>query len=365
MSPERPDSFDAGFSATLYSGGMSATPSMRRVADEITSGLQQRGVHTREVVPPLTGWLGKYVGYPLVAPATRADLFHVLDHSLGHAAALLPKKRTIITCHDLFLLQAHQVIPGFVVPRRHLTQFRMSTRYLQKAAAIITISAATKQSVIDLFDVPPDRIDVARLGVDSMFRQLGSDVREQTRAKLRFDRPAVFQLGTAAYKNVPAVLQTLARVRDSGVDAMLVRVGAPLDPEQVALADELGLAPHVRELGRVSDGELVEVLNAADAMIFPSLWEGMGWPPIEAMACGLPVVASNTAAVAEMAEGAALLADPHDIAALSDHLGRVLTEPGLAAELRTAGLARAKQFTWASTIDVHMRVYKRVLDRVG
>ena len=152
-------------------------------------------------------------------------------------------------------------------------------------------------------------------------------------------------------------------LRASGVDVTLVRVGAPLEPGLARLARDV-LGGGLCDLGRVSDERLVELYNASDLLLFPSLLEGFGRPPVEAMSCGLPVVASSAEPFAEILGDAALRPDPHDVLAVAAAVGAVLGDPALAATLRERGFARTRGYTWAATIEAYVDVYREVLASV-
>jgi glycosyltransferase involved in cell wall biosynthesis len=163
-----------------------------------------------------------------------------------------------------------------------------------------------------------------------------------------------------AYKNVEGTIAVLAAVLESGLDVMLMRAGRKLSAGQQALARRLGVEERIIDCGLVSDARLVELYNAADLLLFPSYWEGYGWPPLEAMACGTPVVASDIAPLREVLCTAALLADPHDTAALARDICDVLTREDLRAALRLRGLERAGQYTWQRTVEGFARAYDAV-----
>ena len=126
------------------------------------------------------------------------------------------------------------------------------------------------------------------------------------------------------------------------------------------LADSLAISGSVFELGRVSDDRLVQLYNAADLLLFPSHHEGFGWPPLEAMSCGTPVVASNCPPLEETIAGAALSAPAQDIAGLSEASARVLTDESLANRLSAAGQRRAAQFRWADCAAKYADLYRVV-----
>ena len=140
----------------------------------------------------------------------------------------------------------------------------------------------------------------------------------------------------------------------------MLRAGERLTAIEGELARELRVDGHVLDLGRVSDERLVELYNVADALVFPSYHEGFGWPPLEAMACGTPVVVSECAPLAEVVGTAALTAPADDTAALTERVVRLLDSPELAAALRARGLERAARFSWQRTLDGYATVYRRV-----
>lgn len=128
-----------------------------------------------------------------------------------------------------------------------------------------------------------------------------------------------------------------------------------------ATVQALGLEPHVTFTGYVADEHLPALYSGADLFAFPSLYEGFGLPVLEAMACGAPVVTSNTSSLPEVTGDAALLVDPTDVAQLADAMCLVLSQPALAAELRAKGLARAVQFSWERTARETLSVYEHVM----
>ena len=164
----------------------------------------------------------------------------------------------------------------------------------------------------------------------------------------------------APYKNDAAVLRTAAGLGD---EVTLLRVGPELAPEHALLARTLGLGGRVVEAGQLHpDRRLAELYGVADVLLFPSHAEGFGWPPVEAMACGTPVVTSDLPALREVAAGAALHAGAGDVAGLTAAVDAVLGNPARAAEMRELGLRRAAQFTWARTLAGYESVYESVAE---
>jgi glycosyltransferase involved in cell wall biosynthesis len=157
------------------------------------------------------------------------------------------------------------------------------------------------------------------------------------------------------------VLESFAKVRDHHRDVMLVRVGAPMFQDDAKLAVKLGIQDAIHYVGRVDDDRLLaDWYNAADLLLFPSTWEGFGWPPLEAMACGTPVVASTIPAIAEVTGDAAVLVAPQNPAAIAQAVERVLTDAPYAVSLRRKGLERAARFSWRAAALRTAMVYDEV-----
>jgi glycosyltransferase involved in cell wall biosynthesis len=308
-------------------------------------------------------WL-RYVVYPRSLRRREARVFHILDHGYAHAIGALDPGRTVVTCHDLIpLLAAEGVIP-MTVSTTVARTFRWRIAQLRRARVVIAVSNATKATLERYADVAPACITVVPQGVSAIFRSNRSGAQPMyAAAGLDAATTVLLQVASRArYKNTPAALHALARLRATlGNRVVLVRVGAPMFADEADLAARLGVLSAVREIGPVDDEALVGWYNAAAVLVFPSLWEGFGWPPLEAMACGTPVVTSNTPAIAEVVGDAGILVPPDDATALAAGIERVVTDRAFAASLRQKGLARAREFTWARTATATMAVYERVL----
>jgi glycosyltransferase involved in cell wall biosynthesis len=183
----------------------------------------------------------------------------------------------------------------------------------------------------------------------------------ETRRRLELgDGPLVLHIGRTFYKNIPGVLRVVAALRAQGIPAKLVRTGRPLAGSESELAERLGIADAVVELRGVPDGELPALYNAVDLLLFPSLYEGFGWPPLEAMASGTPVVCSRAGSLGDVVADAALTADPENIEALTWHAGTILSDERLRRALIERGLAHARQFSWERTAAELVDVYDDV-----
>jgi glycosyltransferase involved in cell wall biosynthesis len=349
--------------------------SMRLYAEHLGDALAERGARVERVRPPeviperlrrpwaldrLDSYWGRFVRYPQIARRLRADVYHVVDHGQGHLVRHLDPARTVVTCHDVILLAlaAGRIPRGPRPPRVATAILRRAVAAMSRARFVVAVSENTRRDLADLAGIDPDRVRVIPPGLNHPFRpDPGS--RSETRRRLGLpDGPTVLHVGLPEfYKNLEGCLRIVARLRAGGLDVAFVRAGERLRSAQLALAEKLGVAGAIRDLGPLPPDDLAALYAASDVLLFPSLYEGFGWPPLEAMASGLPVVSSRAGGLGELVDDAALTAEPDDVAQLADHVGAVLTVPRVAEGLRTAGLARAAGFGWARTAETLMDVY--------
>lgn len=351
--------------------------SMERYADELQRAfndnptysvgsmvIHQAAFAARLGLPRLDSYFARFVRYPIAAALREADVYHIIDQGYAHIAAFLPKRRTVITCHDLMLLRARD---GTLGPKGTWTstlRFQWSTSYLQRVGHVICVSEATRADLQRYRRVPEDRVSVVPNGIASRFRPLNEEaIRAAKTTLLGNADQAILHVSTGVpYKNVDATLRVLGALRSAGRNVALVRVGVSLNDAEVDLARKLGVIEYVVECGRVGDDRLVELYNASEVLLFPSFHEGFGWPPLEAMACGTPVVTSDAPALMEIVEGAGLVAPPGDLRGLTAAIRAILDDPGFASKLRAQGLARASYYTWGRTTAGVADVYAKVLE---
>jgi glycosyltransferase involved in cell wall biosynthesis len=310
------------------------------------------------------GYLGRFAVYPRVVRTLDVDVTHVVDHGQGYLVANLDARRTVVTCHDVILLAlAAGRIGAARVPPIALQLFRLSVEIMKRAAVVVADSTQTKRDLVRFVGIDPERVTVVFPGLNQLF---APDEARGLALRRRYglgSGAVLLQVGGIFYKNLPGILRVLGRLRKGGLDVRLARVGPALGGSDRALAEQLGLADSVLELGMMADADLPALYNAVDLLLFPSLYEGFGWPPLEAMASGTPVVCSRAGSLDEVVGDAALTADPEDVEALAWHAASVLTDSGLKTALIERGLAHAAGFNWDRTAERMVGVYRDVMAR--
>jgi glycosyltransferase involved in cell wall biosynthesis len=353
--------------------------SMRLYADQLGDALARSGVEVSRVRVPdvlsrsirrltvldkLDSYIGRFVVFPRVARRAQAELFHVVDHGQGYLVPYLDPARTVVTCHDVILLAlaAGRVQAGSS-PLLATRILRWSLQRMKKARWIIADSERTRTDLADLAGVDAGMVEVIYPGLNHPFSP-APGAQAELRARLGLPpRLLVLQVGdNGFYKNLPGCLRVISRLRREGLEVSLVRAGRLLTPEQRQLAERLGIASFVRDLGAVAADHLADLYRACDVLLFPSLYEGFGWPPVEAMASGLPVVCTRAGSLGEVVGDAALTCEPEDVAGLAEAVARVLTEPQVRERLVARGLSRARLFDWNVTAGRVLGVYRRVLE---
>jgi glycosyltransferase involved in cell wall biosynthesis len=286
------------------------------------------------------------------------DVLFIPAHVLPLGAPLVRRMRTVVTIHDLGYLQ---------YPEAHTTAqrlyLRLSTVWSARAAShLIAVSEATRNDLVRLAKVSPARVTVVHHGVADRFRQPVVDL-GRARKIAGGSEPYFLYVGTVQpRKNLERVIEAFAdasaQLTDQGRTPVLVIAGKRgwLSEQIAQRAAALGIADRVRFVGYVADEDLPALYRASLAFVFPSLYEGFGMPVLEAMACGAPVLTSNSSSLPEVAGDAALLVDPHDTRAIAAGMVRLARDEVLRQELRQRGYRRAAQFTWDRCAEETLRV---------
>lgn len=285
------------------------------------------------------------------------DIFHSTDFVLPPVR----RARTLLTVHDLTFLR----FPNCADPGLRAYLSAVVPRSLARAGHILADSQATKRDLVELLAVAPERISVIYGGIEARFSPAG-DVAEDaaTRRRYGLDRPYILSVSTLEpRKNYERLLRAFAALRQSaGLPHLLAIAGGKgwLYEGIFAEAERLKLGDAVRFLGFVPDAHLPALYRGADLFAFPSLYEGFGFPPLEAMACGCPVVCSNTSSLPEIVGDAALLVSPTDEEELAEALRLALTDGARRQAMIAAGRRQAAGFTWQASARQLLVEYERL-----
>jgi glycosyltransferase involved in cell wall biosynthesis len=297
------------------------------------------------VVPKVPGkLLWDQVAVPRVLARERIDVVVGGKHSIP----LVTSARKVFIMHGADWISFRENY----TPLDNLYHDLMLPQYLRRADQVITVSHDSARRIAAYRPAVRDRLWVVYHGVSPHLRPVTDPVL-LARTRAAYGLPERFLLFVGQIyrqKNLPGILRALARLKERIPHKLVIAGRASLKAEaELAWIDRLGLAPRVQPIGWIANQDLAPLYSLADALVFPSLWEGFGIPIIEAMACGCPVVTSSAGSCAEVAGDAGLVVDPHDDAALAQAIERVATQAGLARELRRRGLERARRFTWEQT----------------
>jgi glycosyltransferase involved in cell wall biosynthesis len=345
-----------------YAGALASHLSIRTLDTEIFERSIERweqGWISRATIQS-AAWDAKLLSRLRAAPGP----LHLTNHHLGRYGCFL-KAPFVITVHDLIrLFDLSRADPLIHRPNsRARFYLKLDYRGVRRAERLIAVSNTTKQDLVDHLDIEPARIDVVYHGVDR-------EIYRPSRRRLN-GRPYVLFVGTEQpRKNFSRVLEAFARLKShrSRKDIELVKIGGEghpaglFRPGTTASMKRLGLENHVRFKGWVSEADLAAYYSGAICCVLPSLSEGFGLPVLEAMACGCPVVTTETTATGEVAADAAAYVDPLDADSIADAIAALIDAPGLRADLSRRGLGRAAAFSWERTALETEKVYRRLLD---
>ncbi|MCL4499487.1 MAG: glycosyltransferase family 4 protein [Chloroflexi bacterium] len=293
----------------------------------------------------------------LVARRYDYDLFHAPMFITPYAI----KKPLVVTIHDLIPLTVPDVMPGFAERRLYYT---VNKRAAKIANAILVPSQSTKDDVAKFLECAPLKVHIVSHAMDPEFSSLTERQDSAILLKLGIGEPYVLSMGNEKpSKNIVTLVQAFSLVR-AMIPLKLVLVGAPTErfaQVQDAIAD-LDLQEYVLYTGHVSDEELVALYSNALVFVFPSIYEGFGLPPLEAMTYGTPVACSSTTSLPEVVGNAAELFDPFSADDISVSILKLATDSSLRKDMIDRGHERARQFNWQNTSSGIVEVYRQAIN---
>lgn len=310
-------------------------------------------------------YLRRYVAYPLRVRSLQADVYHVLDHSYGHLVGHLDRQRSVVTLHDLYPLHVlAQPAAGVRETARRWMLDRVM-RHALRAELIIVNSRFVADEVVRRTAFPRDRMRLIPLGVDDAFfkphdRSRRQDLRQ--RLRLADGQSLLLHVGSChARKGIETLLRACHLLcRRMEPKPVLMQVGGVFTREHRTLIERLDLPGQVRQFPNLNDTELIDCYHLADALIYPSRYEGFGLPVLEAMAAGLPVVSSAIGSLTELVGDCGVLAEADQPESFAHAVTEVMENRPRAEERAARGAARARSFSWRETARLTSEVYREL-----
>lgn len=277
-------------------------------------------------------------------------------------AAVSKKTRLVVTAHDL----SFELFPETFSFKQRLWHYLVNFRHLlRRADHIMAVSQSTKDDLVAEYQVPEGKISVVPSGIDARFRQMDRNDAELVRIKEKYQLPYKFILYLGTFeprKNIAALIRGYEALLASGNPALekydLVLAGTRgWKCDDVFQAREQSLyKDRILLPGFIADEDKVALYNLASVFVYPSLYEGFGFPPLEAMACGVPVITSHSSALPEVVGAAGVMIDPYQPDELYQALQSVLNDQTLSFALTQRGIAQARQFTWGKAAEATQNI---------
>ena len=311
---------------------------------------RELGPNFRELTDPSGQYsLGEQVTIPFHVQRIRPHVFHTPHYVLP----VLTPCRSIVTIHDCIHLVFPQYLENRLAHSYARAAFYAATR---RASRILTVSEASKRDILRFFPVPEEKVTVIYNAIaDTFYDPPPEEAVERVRERYQLhDRFVMYAGNVKPHKNLERLIDAFVRLReDGGHDDLKLLISGSEVSKYATLrraVHRYNLHKHVRFLGFQPEETLAALYRLADVFVFPSLYEGFGLPPLEAMASGTPVVVSNVSSLPEVVGDAGLLVNPYDATSIADGIRRVLDDAALRADLITRGTARARSFSWEESV---------------
>ncbi|NOZ63516.1 MAG: glycosyltransferase family 4 protein [Caldiserica bacterium] len=313
-----------------------------------------------ERLPRSLRWSWEFTFLPWEVKKHSPQVLHIPDLS----GILFSPAKVIITVHDI----TPYLFPHYLPDTRERLKYRLKLLSLKRADKIISISRSTKDDLVKYLHVPPQKITVIPYGVEGKFKPISrKKCKKWIEEKWGIAEDFILYVGALSpNKNVGRLLEAFALLIKAGIKGYPLLIVASLKnpnyPSLLRKTRELGIDKWVYWLdAQPQEKTLVYLYNACTLFAFPSLYEGFGLPPLEAMACGAPVIASNTSSLPEVVGDAGSLVNPEDPREMQESMRKILLSSSLREELKSKAIKRAKEFSWQRTAEKTLEVYREVM----
>ncbi len=300
----------------------------------------------------------EWVAYPFIVKKKidKNNIKNITRQDLAFTLELTGLEKTIVTCHDIIPI-AYYNTPSPL--------WKLNAKGLRKAERIITVSEFSKQDISKYIKYPEENIEIIPPAVDHNLYYPNRSKECLLKYNIGDSEKVILYVGAEEpRKNIQFLINSFSKLKNKISNVKLLKVGTPnylfVRKKLLKQIEALNLQNDVIFTGYVSESELAEIYNAVDLFIFPSLYEGFGIPPLEAMACGTPVITSNTSSLPEVVGDAAIIADPYDVNKFAEEMYELLMNESLKEEMIKKGLKRSKMFSWDISAKKTLKIYKEL-----
>lgn len=314
-----------------------------------------------------TRFLFRYFIYPLLAPFFQKDVNHIVDQTYAHLLYFIDGRKTVITVHDLDVLRLKFLKWPTLRDKLIKYFYIFSVRAIKRAGKIIAVSQDTKNDVVKFLKIPEEKIVVIPEGMDSVFQRI-KDKKVLLKVKKKYKLPEKFILHVGENwqnKNMGGILKIFKKLsqKKESKDLFFVKVNGKWTDDQKKLIDKLNIEKKIVKVPFVSSRDLAAIYNQASALIQLSFLEGFGLTVLEAMACGCPVVVSNTPALKELVADCGIIVDPKDEKEVISKLKELIISKKMQSFYSQNGLRRSKGYSWEKAARETFNIYEEIISQ--